>query len=139
MDTDGFPNFFSIGGLLETVNGRSWVALKKCTVKESRNNEHATNEEVLRVQRVTQIPNLSKDPFVHVATPSFYSPTDTNQIHFMELTSFVRKVGVIKVYDKSKESLRYSADTPVDNRSAVLQGGEFLLLTRPFGYPPRRS
>lgn len=121
--------FFLVGGFLETRASahtdvaKTFLIVRQCTTSPSHQQ---------------QIPNYNKCLVPKASVPPFYN-TDDNAFSFIQLTSRVRKVGVIHDCGSTKTCTFNNTTMSVTHSTRTLDGGDFYLFPRNTAYPPRRS
>lgn len=122
--SSGSPTFLAVSAFISETDGTSWLALKHCR----------------KLSQVmdNQLPDFCVDPTLRVSIPPLHTP-DISDTHFFRLNPFVKKVGVMHNCSSSTGCTFSITTKAVTHSTTTVAGGEFFLLTRSMGYPPRRS
>ncbi len=125
ISDQGIPHFFKVGGFVQSTSGTKWAIVKQCSTVSS----FATG----------QLPDHTQPPFIEVITPNFFHPETQSSVSFVELDNNIRKVGVLHNCAKEGKCKFSNGTRGVEHSATTLGGGNFFILTRSMGYPPRRS
>lgn len=118
----GVHEYYTIGGIISNGSASIWLVVKLCSTSTA----------------CAQIPDYNKPLILEASIPPFYTESYL-PFFFLELNNRVRKVGYIHNC-RITNGCQFCTETMVVTHStSTLGGGEFLILNRSSGYPPRRS
>lgn len=123
--TSGNPTFYTIGGFFQSTSGSTWALVKKCTL--------------ISPAHISQLPDTKRSPLIEVITPDFYASSSQCPHSYLQMTSGITKVGSIHNCERYGTCSFNATSKNVEHSTTTLQGGNFFLLVRSMGYPPRRS
>ncbi len=125
ISPEGLPNFFVVGGFIQSDTGTNWAIVKKSIM--------------LSPSNLGQLPDHSATPFIEVSTPTFYNLNRQTKYYYLEITNRIRKVGFIHNCADEGSCTFSSRERRVEHSTTTLNGGRFFLITKCMAYPPRRS
>ena len=129
-DVQGNLNYFVVSAILESTNRSIWLITKRCSLSTS-------------PVPTPQIPSYNEPLLTKaIIPPSFVSTSHTPHatgFSYIPASSNVRKVGVVHNCKADKGCVFSIPNRTARHSRTTLQGGNFFLITRSSGYPPRRS